>query len=235
MLLWSFSFSWNKIKNSISKILPLANKFNFPRLGGASYSTCNPHPYWLFPSWWHQMETFFVLLDLCAGNSPVTGEFPSERPVMRSFDVFFDLCLNKRLSKQSWGWWFEMPSRPLWRLCNAFWPCLTNTLCSCCNNHKDFVANGNGCSFHMKVLLSFINTLRHRQNGHHPTDDIFKCIFLNENAWISFKISLMFVPTVQINNIPALVQIMAWHRPGGKPLSEPMVVSLLMHVCVTRP
>ena len=54
----------------------------------------------------------------CAGNSPVTGEFPSQRPVTRSFGVFFDLRLNKRLSKQSWGWWFETPSRCLWRDCN---------------------------------------------------------------------------------------------------------------------
>ena len=56
------------------------------------------------------METFFVLLAICAGNSPVTGEFPAQRPVTRSFDVFFDLCLNKWLSKQLWGWWVEMPS-----------------------------------------------------------------------------------------------------------------------------
>ena len=54
----------------------------------------------------------------CAGNSPVTGVFPSQRPVTRSFNVFFDLRLNKRLSKQSWGWWFETPSRPSWRHCN---------------------------------------------------------------------------------------------------------------------
>ena len=59
------------------------------------------------------METFSALLALCVGNSPMTGEFPSQRPGTRSFDVFFDLCLNKRLSKQSWGWWFETPS--LWR------------------------------------------------------------------------------------------------------------------------
>ena len=56
-----------------------------------------------------------ALLALCAGNSPVPDEFLSQRPVTRSFDVFFNLRLNKRLSKQSWGWWFEMPSRPLWR------------------------------------------------------------------------------------------------------------------------
>ena len=55
-----------------------------------------------------------------AGNSPVTGEFPAQGPVTRIFDDLFDLYLNKRLSKQSWGWWFEMPSRPLWRHCNGF-------------------------------------------------------------------------------------------------------------------
>ena len=64
------------------------------------------------------METFSALLALCADNSTVTGEFSSQRPMTRSFDVFFDLCLNKRLSKQSWGWWFETPSRPLWRHCD---------------------------------------------------------------------------------------------------------------------
>ena len=67
-------------------------------------------------SWWrHQMETFSTLLALCAGYSMVTGEFPSQRPVTRSFDVFFDLCLNKRLSKQFKRWWFETPSSLLWR------------------------------------------------------------------------------------------------------------------------
>ena len=72
-------------------------------------------------TWWHhQMETFSALLALCAGNSPITGEFPSQRPVMRSFDVFFDLCLNKQLSKQSWGWWLDTPSRSSWHHCNDF-------------------------------------------------------------------------------------------------------------------
>ena len=72
-------------------------------------------------TWWHhQMATFSALQAICAGNSPVTGEFPAQRPVTRSFDIFLDLHLNKRLSKQSWGWWFEMPSRSLWRHCNEF-------------------------------------------------------------------------------------------------------------------
>ena len=71
-------------------------------------------------SWWrHQMETFSALLAICAGNSPVIGEFPTQRPVTRSFDVFFDLRLNERLNKHSWGWWFETPSCPLWRHCNV--------------------------------------------------------------------------------------------------------------------
>ena len=64
------------------------------------------------------METFSALLAIWAGNSPVSGEFSAQRPVTRSFDVFFDLCPNKRLSKQSWGWWFETPSGSLWRHSN---------------------------------------------------------------------------------------------------------------------
>ena len=73
---------------------------------------------WLLMFWWswwcHQMETFSALLAICVGNSPVPGEFPTQRPVTRSFVIFFDLHLNKQLSKQWWGWWFEMLSRPLW-------------------------------------------------------------------------------------------------------------------------
>ena len=74
--------------------------------------------------------------------------------------------------------------------------------------------------------VHLINTLRSRHNGRHYPDDISKCIFLNENVWISLKISLKCVPTVRINrinNIPALAQIMAWCRIGDKPLSEPML------------
>ena len=83
--------------------------------------------------------------------------------------------------------------------------------------------------------LETINPLRPRQNGRHFTDDILKCIFLNENVWIPFEISLKFVPKGPIDNIPAMVQIMAWRRPGDKPLSEPMMVNLLTYICVTRP
>ena len=76
--------------------------------------------------------TFSVLLVLCAGNSPVTGEFPAQRPVTRSFEVFFDLRLNKRLSKQSWGWWFEMSSCPLWCHCNDVSNYTQRGRVSCC-------------------------------------------------------------------------------------------------------
>ena len=80
-----------------------------------------------------------------------------------------------------------------------------------------------------------LNTLRPRQNGRHFADDTFKRIFMNENVRISINISLKFVPNGLINNIPALVQIMAWRRPGDKPLSEPIMVNLLTHICITRP
>ena len=87
-------------------------------------------------------------------------------------------------------------------------------------------------------ILSYyagFNTLRPRQNGRHFSDDIFKRIFFNENIRILIKISLKFVPRGPINNIPAMVQIMAWHRPSDKPLSEPMMVRLPTHICVSRP
>ena len=86
-----------------------------------------------------------------------------------------------------------------------------------------------------RFQLNCFNTFRPRQNGRHFADDTFKRIFVNENVRISINISLTFVPKGLINNIPALVQIMAWRRPGDRPLSEPMMVNLLTHICVTRP
>ena len=84
--------------------------------GNVLVSSRHAPSHYLNQSWWrHQMETFSALLAIYVGNSPVPGEFPPQRPVTRSFDVFFDLPPNKWLSKQSWGWWFETPSRPLWR------------------------------------------------------------------------------------------------------------------------
>ena len=93
--------------------------------------------------------------------------------------------------------------------------------------------------WHFASLISddfhTLNILRPRRNGRHFTDDTFKHIFMNENVRISINISLKFVPKGLINNITALVQIMAWRLLGDKPLSEPMMVNLQTHICVTRP
>ena len=89
-------------------------------------------------------------------------------------------------------------------------------------NMTSFIRNG------------WLNTLRPRQNGRHFPDDIFKCIFVNENVRISIKMSLKYVPKCPINNISSLFQIKAWRRPDDKPLSEPIMASLLTHICVTR-
>ena len=80
-----------------------------------------------------------------------------------------------------------------------------------------------------------VNRLRPKRNGHHFTDEFFKCIFFNKNVWISIKLSPKFVPKRPICNIAALVQIMAWYRPGNKPLSETTMVSLPTHICITQP
>ena len=102
----------------------------------------------------------------------------------------------------------------------------------------DLVCSINHWSYWSLALnhqYAWINSLRPKRNRRHFADNIFKCIFLNENVWILITVSLKFVPKGPINNIPAVVQIMAWHRPGDKPLSEPMMIISLTHICVTRP
>ena len=84
-------------------------------------------------------------------------------------------------------------------------------------------------------FICSINSLRPRQNGRLFADDTSKRIFLNENIRISTRNSVKFVPNGLINDILALVLIMAWRRPGDKPLSEPMLVRSLTHICVTWP
>ena len=118
------------------RTMPLDIRRNVWSIGFRGYKT--PCYLNLFPgsiqhivkfSWWrHQMETFSALLAICAGNSPVPGpgEFLTQRPVTRSFDVFFDLRLNKRLGNQWWGWWFETLSRALW--CHRNGCCNMDTL-----------------------------------------------------------------------------------------------------------
>ena len=160
------------------------------------------------------------------------------------------LLWSKQLSKQWRGWWFETPSWSLWRHRNEImtWltqgnkplsePTLVNLLTHIYATRPQWIHYLPHLSDEeQQNMYSFleINTLRPRQNDLHFADDTFKPIFLNENIRISIKILLKFVPKVPINNIPALVQIMAWRRPGDKPLSEPMMVWLLTHICVTRP
>ena len=107
-----YMFVWRHTNNFVSM-------FNSYWPSDAIWSHASWSTFYTKPWWRHQMETFSAWLAICAGNSPVPGEFTALRPVTRSFDVFFDLRLNKRLSKQPWGWWFETPSWSLWRHCNA--------------------------------------------------------------------------------------------------------------------
>ena len=113
-------------------------------------------------SWWrHLMETLSASLTLCVGNSPVTGEFPAQRPVTRSFDVFFVLRLNKRLSKQSWSWWVETPSCSSWRHCNAL-P-MSNQEYDRIGLNDDFVPNGQ-----QFMMTHFYNGIAWLKTTHMP-------------------------------------------------------------------
>ena len=137
-------------------------------------------------SWWHHwMETFATLLALCDGNPPVTGGFPSQRPVMRSFHNFFHLCLNKRLSKQSIHPWFEMPSRSLWRHCNVLRKCMSVwhlqtdghfAVASVCYSNPHMT-----CSICNSYTLQMEGKYKHlRQNC---TDEIVKIKNVKENEY----------------------------------------------------
>ena len=120
-------------------------------------------------------------------------------------------------------------------LCKWLWRCTTTELE---NSYFWTMTSVNlECTpawFATTLVGNRFNTLRPRQNGRHFSDDIFKCIFVNENVWISIEISLKFVPKSPINNIPASVQIMAWRRPGDNPLSGPRLIRLPTHMCVTQ-
>ena len=109
------------------------------------------------------METFSALLALCAGNSPVPGEFTAQRPVTRSFDVFFDLRPNKRLSKHSQGWWFETLSSPLWRHRNGIFP----------NVYPTF-----GCLFWYCALKFYVNIMGaiFKQHTSHMINVMFRSV-----------------------------------------------------------
>ena len=101
--------------------------------------------------------------------------------------------------------------------------CAWVQFCSSGRNRKQEMARSHQCQSMWIGGHSWGNSWRPRQNRRHFADNVFKCNFLNENVWIPIKISLKFVPKGPINNIPALVQIVAWRRTGNKPLSEPMM------------
>ena len=111
-----------------------------------------------------------------------------------------------------------------------WWDYYSNTLSSHYNSFEGWspVDEIYRCLIFKWVAVTWLNTFRPKQNDRHFPNNILKWIFLNESLWISIKISLTFVPISPIY-IPALVQIMVWCRPGNKPLSEPMMVSLLTH------
>ena len=136
-----------------------------------------------FETWWScyiavmmtssNGNLFLATGPLC-GDSPVAGDFPAQRPVTPSFDVFFDLRLNKQLSKQSWGWWFETPSRPLWRHCNVIY-----------NFRFDY--DDEGFRSMMTVINAFLqsNTLLSVANMYPYVAEV--ALFLNKvNTWAHF-------------------------------------------------
>ena len=123
------------------------------------------------------METFSALLALCAGYSAVTGEFPSQRPVTRSFDVFCDLRLNKRWSKQSIRRWFETPLRSLWRHCNCYWPIRRFTDITLYEPISCLLRTSSHC--HVIVPFWHVNDWPKRVNLH----DLFKKYTRDKHVW----------------------------------------------------
>ena len=133
------------------------------------------------------METFSTLVALCMGNSPVTSEFPSQRPVKWSFDVFFDLCLNKQLSTQSRSWWFETSSCPLWRHLMVHWhrPKPSHITCNFvgyflfCPLSKYCI-----CAFHLeKIDRYFTKMLLHGYCSYCPGIWSFSQVSAMETVW----------------------------------------------------
>ena len=164
------------------------------------------------------METFSVLLALCAGNSPVTGEFPSQRPVTRSFDILFDLRLDKQLSKQSRGWQFKTESCSLWRHCNdqpkPNWhthPPTKQSKKRRSHNVEiyDLIVLYQLRSWHIHKYYFFthgyINKMYDISNG------ILKYISVDEDVWNSITISLKPVLRDPVEQ-KSLVHVMAWGR-----------------------
>ena len=203
---------------------------------------------WCFAWRRHQMETISALLVLFAGNSPVTGEFSTQRPVTGNFDVFLIYWKQKVVNLTILSSLMASHVFVITTYCATTDDKVVKFTIFCFQWHRAYdlsmlftwasvvepVISEHSCFSTRRVKSTSTHWGRHKIDAISQT--IFSdCIFLNENARISLKISLKCAPKVRINNIPALVQIMAWRRPGDKPLSEPMMDSLLTHICVTRP
>ena len=136
-------------------------------------------------SWWrHQMETFFALLAFCAGNSPVTGEFPIQSPVTRSFGGFFDLRLNKRFSKQSWDWWFETPLRH----CDVIAMCIDNL-------REDTVHPIN--LLHLAANIWMYHVMLY----HDIRDDSYQWVRLYTSVIVCFTLVFLFFSLFLVNRV----------------------------------
>ena len=206
---------------------------------------------WVFVAqlWWrHQMETFCALQAICAGYSPVTGEFPAQRPVTRNFDVFFNLRLNKRLSKQSWGWWFETPSCSLWRHCNDvalhFYRIRVKIGSSECTKKVR-------SWFPSKNIMFSINTILHLLNcsfkeNYFWYSDLMICIFVRNvhcllitfGLWPykTFQLSqktITVVPSHECQGVPNLRQLGFLFNSVFRPTTED--TPILSAVCEGRP
>ena len=193
-----------------------------------------------------------MCLVLCEGNRRPLVDSPSQKEGNGEFWCFFSVVsLNNILKKQSRCPIFQAPWRPSdvtvmqrevmnkFHISNSvkisMWSQSLSICVVCTCKLPMLFMTWQVLSVSIQCFTLGLNSLRPRRDRRHFADDSFKCVFLNENEWISLRISLKFVPKVRNNNIPSLVQIMAWRRPGDKPLSEPMVVSLPTHICVTRP
>ena len=152
-------------------------------------------------------SSIFRVTGLLCGNSPVTGEFPAQRPVTRSFGVSFDLPLNQQLSKQWRHRWFETPSRALWRHCNDLmkFKSLTAGRRSC--RSENFRCSDENCLRMTTLPIQW------------PTKFFILNLFFSGNhSLYLIEITLKFVSEYQISDRSKLVRVMASCQTVGKPL-----------------
>ena len=160
--------------------------------------------------WWRESGSTLAQARACCRSA--TRHYLNQRWLIL-WSILYSLATNIYSALQLSGKWWLLNTTCLNITFGIAW--------------RYWVANvGSDLSFH---------TLRPRQRGRHFADDTFRHISLNEDVRNSIEISMNFVPKEPINHIPALVQIMAWRRPGDMPLSEPIMVRISMHMCVTRP